>query len=344
MNAYKIQFGEAVKLLKLDGPAIIITDKNVQKYFGDNLLKSLKKQKIKADLLAFPAGEISKNQKTVTELQETMLKKNYLSNTTIIALGGGVVGDTAGFVAATYMRGIKYIQIPTTLLAMVDSSIGGKTGVNTPYGKNQIGAFWHPSKIIIDLKFLSSKQCHSYGLVEIAKVFITSDKTALKFMEKNQKNLLKKNVLQTLIEKAIQIKLKIVRHDERDKGERHILNFGHTIGHTIENLSKYKIPHGEAVAWGILLEAKMSVLDGFLPEKDYERIKKIILALNVMRGNPLKKMSQKQLVSVMSLDKKNMESSISYTAIKSIGSVVGNNGKYTVPMNQNSLKIALTTI
>jgi 3-dehydroquinate synthase len=344
MNTYKIQFGDASKILKLDGPAVIITDKNVKKYYGDNLLKALKKQKIKVDLLAFQPGEISKNQKTVTYLQETMLKKNYLSNTTIIALGGGVVGDTAGFVAATYMRGIKYIQIPTTLLAMVDSSIGGKTGINTPYGKNQIGAFWHPSKIIIDLKFLSSKQCHAYGLVEIAKVFMTSDKKTFKFMEDDQKNLLKKNILTALIKRAIQIKLKIVERDERDKGERHTLNFGHTIGHAIENLSKYRIPHGEAVAWGILVEAKMSVLDGFLSGEDYERIKKTILAINVLKENPFKKMSQKQLVNVMNLDKKNMESSISYTAIKGIGAVVKNNGKYMIPMNQKSLKIALTTI
>ncbi|MCR4280731.1 MAG: 3-dehydroquinate synthase, partial [Candidatus Kaiserbacteria bacterium] len=241
---------------------VIITDNRVSKMFGQNLLSTVKKSGRPVEMMHFPNGEQNKTQKTVTDLQHALLKKHYGRDTLIIALGGGVVGDVVGFVAATYLRGVPYIQMPTTILAMVDSSIGGKTGINTPFGKNTIGAFYQPQAVIADLNSLAKQSRKEIinGLMEAIKTFLTSDKDALSLaIELNLDSPLKTpEILQEIVFRSVQIKAGIAERDEKETNERRVVNFGHTIGHSIELLSGYRLPHGYAVGYGMLVEAKIA--------------------------------------------------------------------------------------
>jgi 3-dehydroquinate synthase len=252
--------------LSLEQRVVIITDHHVKKLYGDALLEKLLQRGFQVLLLSFRAGEKSKNSRVKERLEGEMLRHQCGRNTMIVALGGGVVGDLAGFVAATYMRGIPYIQIPTTLLAMIDSSIGGKTGVNTIHGKNLIGAFWQPTAVIADLNFLKtlSQEQIINGLMEAIKIFLTNDRDQFFFVQEHLAQLLIPDLtlLEEVVIKAVEQKMTLVQKDEKESGERMILNFGHTIGHAIEQVSQYKIMHGYAVGLGILVELKISELLG----------------------------------------------------------------------------------
>lgn len=303
---------------------VIITDNTVKKLYGDRLLQELQTN-IKSlifSLLSFKSGEQSKIQKTVTELQNQMFERKCGRDTLIIALGGGVVGDMAGYVAATYMRGIPYIQIPTTLLSMVDSSVGGKTGIDSKYGKNLIGAFWQPSAVFIDFNYLETlpKRQLMNGLVEAVKMFITHNKEMFEFVEANLNSIIKKDkkILEKIIFEAVKIKSGVVMRDELETGERKVLNFGHTIGHAIEKLSNYKILHGEAVAMGIIVESKISELMGILAKEDFERIKKLILKLGI-NLKVLRKFKIKDIIRTTGVDKKNVDGKVKYVLLEKIG-------------------------
>ncbi len=244
--------------------------------------KKLKRNNIKSEIITFNKGEKSKFLKTIEALSEEMIKKGFDRNDAVIALGGGVVGDIAGFLAAVYMRGIPYIQVPTTLMAMVDSSIGGKTGVDLKVGKNLIGTIHQPRAVFMNLKYLKNlpEKHIKNGLAEVIKYGVIKDRRLFKFIEQNTEKILKKDpiTLKHVVEKSAKAKAKIVQNDEKEgsKGQRILLNYGHTYGHALERLSNYKLLHGYAISIGMVIANKMAVEKGLLKQKHADRIKKLL--------------------------------------------------------------------
>lgn len=301
---------------------IIITDHHVKKAIGNALAITLKNSGREVLLLSFPAGEKSKNASTKEMLETKMLQQHYGRDSLILALGGGVVGDIAGFVAATYHRGIPYIQLPTTLLAMVDSSIGGKTGINTAQGKNLIGALWQPHAILADLTYLKMlpQQHWLQGLAEVCKIFLTSSSKDFYFLQKCFDALMAGDLilLKKIIIAAVKLKIAIVQKDEKENQERMILNFGHTIGHAFEKILHYRIPHGTAVLIGILVESKISELLGLLSQKEYTIIHDFISRFT-MEGPSLRGISFSQMLTATKSDKKSQGGVARYVLLKRIG-------------------------
>lgn len=234
----------------------IITDSTVNRIYSKTLCESLKNSGYTVSKIVFPNGEHSKNIETYANIMEALAEEGFTRTDGIIALGGGVVGDIAGFAASTYMRGIRYIQIPTTYIAAIDASFGGKTAINLLSGKNLAGTFWQPSLVICDYKTFDTlpESRLQEGVAEAVKNAVVSDASLLKqISEKNY---------EYVIERCISIKKSIVEADERDTGLRQLLNFGHTIGHGIEKLSAFSVSHGLAVAKGMVMEAKAAYRSG----------------------------------------------------------------------------------
>lgn len=300
----------------------IITDSNVKQH-GKKLLKDLQANNIHSHLIAFPAGEKSKNRKTKERIEDKMLELGLNRDTCIIALGGGVVGDLAGFVAATYMRGIPYIQVPTTLLAMVDSSIGGKAAVNTRHAKNIIGAFHQPKKVVIDLNFLKTlpKKELISGLAEVIKHAMIKDREFLNFLERNIDKILKYNldILKVAIKKSCEIKASIIMQDEKEKGLRRLLNYGHTIGHAIESALNFKITHGEAIAVGMNYAAKLSAKLGFLHEGSVIRQNNLLEFIGLPHKISHHRLKPKKILEFIQYDKKIIDGKINFVLLNSIG-------------------------
>ncbi len=314
---------EELKKSPLANAYAIISDSVIGKIYGKKLLKNLQSKNIHAHLTTFQAGEKSKNRKTKEKIEDEMLKLALGRDTCIIALGGGVVGDLAGFVAATYMRGIPYIQVPTTLLAMVDSSIGGKVGVDTRQSKNVIGAFYQPKKVIIDLNFLKTlpKNELANGLAEIIKHALIKDKDLFHFLEKNIDKILSYDLatLKYAIKKSCEIKASIVMQDEKEKGIRRILNYGHTIGHAIEAALNYKISHGNAIAIGMSYAAKLSAKLGFLHEGSVIRQNNLLQYIGLSHRLSHHKLKPKKILEHVQYDKKIINDKINFILLNSIG-------------------------
>lgn len=326
---------------------VIITDNQVKKYYGQTLANRLVADGYQTQLLTFPAGEKSKQQKTKQFLEEQMLKKHCGRNTLCLAFGGGVVGDLSGFIAATYMRGIPYIQIPTTLLAMVDSSVGGKTAIDTPYGKNLLGAFWQPIAVIADLSCLKSlsREQLIHGLVEALKMFLTSDLKSLQYATKNLDELLacNQNILKNVVHRAVTIKARVVEEDEKENNLRMILNFGHTIGHALEQISQYKMLHGIAVGYGILVEAKISEILGILSHKNYLMIQTLLARLGIV-GKDLKKVDLNKIIQATKSDKKVRMGKARYVLLKNLGEVYTVKNTFAHPVTDEVVKEAFFSI
>ena len=354
-TSYKITVGSGFltqlpKMLQKEHPAssyVIIADSVTAKLFGKKLLATLRRAGCTSIMLSVPVGESSKSQKQKTALEETMLKAGVDRRGLVLALGGGVVGDLAGFVAATYMRGIPYIQLPTTLLAMVDSSLGGKTGIDTPQGKNLIGAFHQPKAVYADLDALESlgERELRNGLVEAAKMFMTSDAASFVFLEKNLDKALMKNtgVLSEIISRAAAIKARVVGSDERESGERMVLNFGHTIGHALEKLSRYRIMHGQAVALGTLVEARIAQNRGRLSTGDYEAIKEILARLDV-DCEMLRQFKSKHIVKATKGDKKSIGGQARCVILRKIGKVEEKDGRFVEAVSDAEVLKALKDV
>ena len=307
---------------------LVIIDKNVPKKLVNKALNSLPKKKI--SLHYFSASEKNKNQRNVDKILSILLSKNFNRNDCVISIGGGITGDISGFAASIFKRGLKFINIPTTLLSQVDSSIGGKTGINSKYGKNLIGSFYQPTLVISDIKFLKSlpKREVVCGYGEILKHAIIADRNFFTFLNKNSSKIL--NLKSPLIEKAIfkscSIKKKVVEADEKEMGIRKILNFGHTFAHAYEATLGYskKLNHGEAVIMGIKTAAKFSLLNKILSFKEFDLIENHLNELSLPR-NINKLLSIKNLnkiLSFMKKDKKNNTSKINLVLLKKIGSPV----------------------
>lgn len=320
---------------------VIITDEMVAKYYACALLAALQQLALDVELIAFPAGEKAKNYQTKEYIEGKMLSLGFGRDTLILALGGGVVGDMAGFVAATYMRGIPYLQIPTTLLAMVDSSIGGKTGIDTVHGKNLIGAFWQPQAVLIDTHCLQTLSAHQVtnGLIEAIKLFMISDATYFQTLQNDLDEIMLVNndKIYQVIKAAVRIKAAIVTRDERDQQQREILNFGHTIGHALEQLSNYTLLHGQAVALGILVEAKLSVLLGLLNHDDYWIIQAFFLRLTITTRE-LKQFNVDDIITATKTDKKCKARHPHYILLEKLGRVYQKDNHYSHPVPDEIVK------
>ena len=307
---------------------LVIADKNVPKKLVNKTLNSLPKKKI--FLHYFNSSEKNKNQKNINNILSILLSKNFNRNDCVISIGGGITGDVSGFAASMFKRGLKFVNIPTTLLSQVDSSIGGKTGINSKYGKNLIGAFYQPSLVISDIIFLKSlpKREIICGYGEILKHAIIADKKFFTFLDINGSKIL--NLKSPLIEKTIfkscSIKKKVVEADEKEMGLRKILNFGHTFAHAYEATLGYskKLNHGEAVILGIKTAAKFSLSNNILSTKEFYLIENHLNKLNLPR-NINKFFSIKNLnkiLSFMKKDKKNNTNKINLVLLKKIGSPI----------------------
>lgn len=324
---------------------VIITDDTVNQRYGERLQKTL--HEANPLLLTFAGGEPSKNYDTVQFLIEQMFNAQCDRETTILALGGGVVGDVAGFVASVYMRGVPYIQLPTTLLAMVDSSVGGKTAINLHQGKNLMGTFWQPTVVVIDpdcLRTLTYEH-RVNGLMEALKMFMTHDADSF-YDVFNHLDALKQpdvSVFTSIIERALKIKIDLVSRDEGDHHERMLLNFGHTVGHALEKVSDYQLLHGFAVALGILVEAKISQLLGFLSEADYAIIVSRFHCFNIS-GNQLNSDQCDLALEAMRYDKKMKANQTQLVLLKTIGQVCDHDNRFVYPVDDEIVKMAFSAV
>lgn len=304
---------------------LIVSNTTVAPLYLEQLTNKLSQAKpelvIKTCLL--PDGEVYKNLAHLELIWNALLTAGFSRNATLIALGGGVIGDMTGFAAACYQRGINFIQIPTTLLSQVDSSVGGKTGVNHPLGKNMLGAFWQPRLVLADtdvLKTLPAKELAA-GMAEVIKYGLLGDIEFLSWLEENMPGLMAgdSQLLSEAITRSCQCKAAIVAEDEREGGKRALLNFGHTFGHAIETEMGYgQWLHGEAVACGMWLAADLSRRLGWLSNADLERVENILRAAKLPILPP-KTMTPEQFLQHMAVDKKNIDGQLRLILLKKLG-------------------------
>lgn len=293
----------------------LISETNVYPIYGQNIHNQLESHGYEVYDFVFPAGEESKKAETVIKMVEFMAENELTRNDIAVALGGGVCGDMAGFAAAIYLRGIKFVQIPTSLLAQVDSSVGGKTAVDLPQGKNLCGAFHQPSLVLIDPNTLDSLSDHFFadGMAEAIKMGCIKSDTLFELIEKKD---VKENV-EEIIYQCVSLKAGVVERDEKEHGERALLNFGHTPGHAIEKLHNFKtVSHGEAVGMGMVLISSVGEKLGITPEGTSKRIADILVKNNLRTHDNL---SVKEIVNAMSADKKRTGQGINFIMLHSVG-------------------------
>ena len=316
--------GEFLKAVFRPSRVVIITHPSINSTYGEEVIANCLDQGWTTDIIEVPEGEVSKSLGQVEKLYDRLLELNCDRKSVLIALGGGVIGDLVGFVAATYQRGINFIQVPTTLLSQVDSSVGGKTGVNHPKGKNMIGAFYQPRLVVTDLQTLKTLPIKEYraGLAEIVKYGVISDASFFEFLEKNYKDILNLNhdCLSYIIENSCAIKAKVVEKDERETHHRMILNFGHTLGHAIESLTGYsRFVHGEAVAIGMVRAAELSHSMGKCSKEVPRRLEALLKNLGLPVEMP--KLDPTAVIKSLYHDKKTMDNKIKFILVKEIGSI-----------------------
>jgi 3-dehydroquinate synthase len=319
----------------------IITDTTVGKLYGSALLDEFARSGLDARLIAFPAGEESKNRETKAWIEDRMLEHKFGRDSAVIALGGGVAGDMAGYVAATYTRGLPYIQVPTTLVACVDSSIGGKTAVDTQHGKNLIGAFHQPWRVYIDvntLLTLNEKEIRE-GLAEVIKYGVISDEELFSFLELNMESVFSYDMgaLTRIIKRGCEIKGEVVEKDERESNLRKILNFGHTVGHAVENLSEYKISHGEAISIGMAAEGKLAVRMGLWKEEELGRLVRLLTKAGLPTTMP-GHMRTEDIIDTMKLDKKSRGGRIEMALPAAMGRMAEIKGSYGLKIEEPLLR------
>ena len=297
----------------------IITDDNVNKYYGGKISGELKKNDFEVKLLALKPGEETKNFNTLPIVYNELLDFNLTRSDLIIALGGGVIGDLAGFVASTYLRGVDFVQIPTSLLAQVDSSVGGKVAVDLDRGKNLVGSFYHPKCVLIDPEVLNTLDNRFFidGMAEVIKYGCIKDKQFFDYLEKMENNQQLINNMEVVIHKCCDIKRQVVENDEKDKGERMLLNFGHTLGHAIEQHYNYtKYSHGEGVAIGMYVISKISEEKGLTKKGTSQRIKDILVKYNLPYELDV---NIEETLEAINLDKKKLGNDLNVIILKEIG-------------------------
>jgi 3-dehydroquinate synthase len=303
---------EELKEIKIEGKVAIITNPTVSGFHLNYLLKHIKCNEL--HIVTLPDGEEYKNMESLTYGLDRLFDAKLDRNSTLIAFGGGVIGDMTGFMASIFLRGIKFIQVPTTLLSMVDSSVGGKTGINNKYGKNLIGAFYQPENVYIDTHFLSTlpKREFAAGMAEVLKMAIMFDAVFFENLKDNKEN------VEDIIRQSIEIKSEVVNQDEKERGIRSVLNYGHTFGHVIENLTNYSVYlHGEAVAIGMVMANRLAVKLGYLRELEEKEIKECIENYNL--PTTFKIEDEEEFYEHFFADKKTMNNSIKFVLPKGIG-------------------------
>ena len=307
--------GEYIRPLTKAIRAVIISDTNVSPIYSQRVKNSLENNGFETSVFVFQAGESSKRLSTIEKMYTHLFEHNITRTDIIIALGGGVTGDMAGFAAATYLRGIDFVQIPTSLLAQVDSSVGGKTAVDLPTGKNLVGAFWQPILVLIDSDTLDTlpEKFFKDGLGEVVKYGCIRSESLFERLENENA----KDFIDDIIFECVSIKRDVVEHDERDTGERAILNFGHTLGHALEKLNNYEnLTHGEAVSAGSAIITRISENNGLTAKGTAQRLENLLkkYELPINADFPLS-----DIISATRGDKKSTGTSIKFVFLKEIG-------------------------
>lgn len=304
---------------------VVVADSHVAELLGHTLMASLAAAAVPADLITFPRGETSKHLATVAGLASELARLGLDRKDGLIALGGGVTGDITGFLAAIYMRGIPFVQIPTTLLAQVDSSVGGKTGVDIPEGKNLLGAFYQPSRVYIDSSVLLSLPEVELlnGLAEVIKYSVIRDAEFFRFLAENREAILGRDlaVLEEVILRCCAIKAGVVAADEREADLRRILNFGHTFGHAVESASSYALPHGLAVGMGMVAACDLAVARGILPQQAAAEVRCLIADYGLPVEIP-GEFSPDRIKSFLKTDKKTVGGRPFFVLPTAIGKVI----------------------
>lgn len=303
----------------------IVADDHVAAMFGERLLASLGNSDIPAEMITFAHGEASKNLGTIADLSSSLARLGFDRKDGLLALGGGVTGDITGFLAACYMRSIPFAQVPTTLLAQVDSSVGGKTGVDIPEGKNLVGAFYQPKAVFVDSQIVQKLPESELlnGLAEVIKYGVIYDRDFFRFLEMSRKDILAldMHVLEDVIARCCKIKAAIVEADEKESDLRRILNFGHTIGHAVEAVSGYTLAHGSAVAMGMVASAELAVLKGILERREKDRLEKLILEYGLPVAIP-QEYDRDRIQEYLLADKKTIGGKVFFVLPTSIGKVI----------------------
>ncbi len=309
--------------LNLKGKILVVTSKTVDGLYGNAVSSFLKNYGADDfDAMVLPDGESTKSLKYLSDIHDRLVENRLERSDFIIALGGGVIGDIAGFAAATYLRGINFIQVPTTLLADVDSSVGGKTGIDHPEGKNLIGAFYQPKAVLIDVSLLKTldKRELTNGFAEVIKYGAVLDAGFFAYLEGGYEKVLSydEGALTYIIERSCGIKAEVVKEDEKEAGLRSVLNFGHSLGHAIETLYNYEtIKHGEAISIGMVFAAALSNKLGLCTEETVKRIKNLIKNSGLPTDIP--DFTPVQYINAMKLDKKVSEKQIKFVLVRDIG-------------------------
>lgn len=305
--------------------AVLICDQRLAETLGDEVCKSLRNASLRVSLLTVPSGESYKSAHQLGDLWNGMLDQETDRKSVVVAVGGGVVGDLAGFAAATFMRGLRFIQVPTTLLAMVDSSVGGKTGINLPAAKNMVGAFWQPNAVWIDtqcLKSLPEREFRS-GLAEVVKYGVILDATFFEYLESHADAILVRDAscIETIVRRSCELKAEVVAADEREtSGLRAKLNYGHTFGHAIEATTQYGLfLHGEAISLGMMMAGRLAVRLGLWTDECVERQERLLKAFQLPVRAALP--SAIELIMAMQHDKKTEHGKLNFILPTKIGHV-----------------------
>jgi len=323
----------------------VISDSQVSHLYGERVLGTLRDTGVRAELFSFPAGESNKTRTRWAELTDSMLASGFGRDSAVVALGGGVTGDLAGFVAATYMRGVPVVQVPTSLLAMLDSSVGGKTGIDTRTGKNLVGAFHHPAAVVIDPTVLETlpRRERSAGLAEAVKTAAILDEGLWGWIGSRAADLIDGNPTASaeLVGRVVAHKARIVEEDPLDRGTRSILNFGHTVGHALEALADYTVRHGEAVAAGMRVETRLGEALGITESGTAERMETLLEACGLERG-PEDGALPEAVAGAMYGDKKAREATVRCVFLARIGQVaLDSQGCHTFQLGREELGAGL---
>ncbi len=318
---------------------VVITDSNVMGLYGEYFLDSFRRDGLGTSPIIISPGEDSKNLATLEEISHHFCQKGVDRDTAIIALGGGLVGDLTGFIASIYMRGIPYIQVPTTLLSQVDSCVGGKTGINLPEGKNLLGTFYHPSRVYVDpsvLDTLPKREIRS-GLAEVVKYGVIKDKNFFRFLEENVDGImaLDKELISEIIERCLRIKLDIAEEDEREENLRSVLNYGHTLGHALEFLTDYN--HGESVAVGMVFTGSLAFYRELFSREDLERQNRLLRRFGLPARVP-DDIDIRDLIRLMISDKKGFGENVNLVLPRSIGLMYREDNSYRIPVSEDELR------
>ncbi len=310
---------EAPALLRergLHGDVVIVSDEHVAPHWARPLLDAFAQADVRAALVTLPPGEAHKNLASIARLYDEFLAAGLDRSGLVLALGGGVIGDMAGFAAATYLRGVRFVQMPTSLLAMVDSSVGGKTGVDLPQGKNLVGAFKQPELVIIDPDLLSTLPPEEFrnGLAEVIKHGIIEDARLFAQLEGDGPA-----SMESMIARALRVKIGVVQRDPFEHGERAHLNLGHTFGHAIERVSRYAIPHGQAVGLGLIAAARLAAARGLCSPELPQRVERVVTRLGLPAS--LSGYDPRAIVAAMSTDKKRKRGKVRFVLPRAIGDV-----------------------